>query len=176
MYISSEFIHEAALAYHRDVNAFWALHVLVQMAFIWRFDQTKHFHAQDGEWFNHIMSQLFTNLIKSLRQTFSHENGSHDHDHIIYIYMCYSLIICCIHIMNLMQHIILRHNILIDFSNGSNPKYGALTQRWSPSHLSNADAEENSWWVMSDDWDLRFTINLFTVMHYNVLVVIYYKI
>ena len=91
MYVSSEFIHEAALAYHRDVNAFWALHVLSQMAFIWRFDQTKHFHAQDGDRFNHIMSQLFTNLIKSLRQTFSHENGSHDHDHIIYIYIVHLL-------------------------------------------------------------------------------------
>ncbi len=63
MYVSSEFINEAALAYHRDVNAFWALHVLSQMAFIWRFDQTKHFHAQDGNRFNQIMSQLFTNLI-----------------------------------------------------------------------------------------------------------------
>ena len=136
MYVSSEFIHEAALAYHRDVNAFWALHVLSQMAFIWRFDQTKHFHAQDGDRFNH------TNLSDKLSVM--------KMDHMIMItsytstlYICYSLIILY-HLMDSCSTIILRHNILIDFSNGSNPKYGALAQRWSLSHLSNADAEENS--------------------------------
>lgn len=90
------------------------------------------------------------------------------------LYICYSLIILY-HLMDSCSTIIPRHNILIDFSNWSNPKYGALAQRWSPNNLSNADAEENSWWVMGDDWDLRLAINLFTVIiHYDVLVAIYY--